>query len=653
MLFNVKGNVAAVLLIALLVLLSIAVFTFDPFIAQEEDVDYELLFSDSRSVLERSYYEQYRVALRGGLLLDYGVWYANQGYEVSTDLAEDKIAGNLSELYSGEVVFERGESIINISTFDDKLNVSITEGGIQVNITDAYVEMVTGDEVRRISFDDEYLIPSQIKRLVNNFNTWLECDAGDLTSRFKSFYDSTSCQFYSCNCGFNKPSVSDFNRLKEEYGVVGGDLEGIVDESLGVLNNIIALNASSCNVGSAPESAGYACFVESFTSPRVDNFLKTRLTKGVPCIPTPDGDFEEVDIAFDDEKALNEWVDGRNSFSIWYLTEREALHSKFLGTQIPYDYDDFASLLQGISPLEPYLFEVSLDRAASGKVNVVCRSTDAYLPDFQEIRFSIKFSHIHDCPVPEVERGNEVIDCLIEEDEEEENGGSDECDCGECDCDECECDENGSGDDEGPDEGPDFSTEECLPEEAEEHCEVIENFHPSCEPTYMCEYEDDVVIDCEVKKPSPSVKCSGVDCRVCGDDLMCEAPEPDGNTCGQSGHCIRLVCESGQCTGERPRDSECRVSGQPSACAGSCNPSTGNCDYPSGNDCVSTTNDGCSYTGTCNGNGWCTGSPPTNVGDCCPGASGARGDGWCPTASPTCCFSGTLCHDGDTCPPIH
>jgi len=152
---------------------------------------------------------------------------------------------------------------------------------------------------------------------------------------------------------------------------------------------------------------------------------------------------------------------------------------------------------------------------------------------------------------------------------------------------------------------------------------------------------------------SNPVVCTALDsCHdigVCNTQAgVCTNPlKPDGASCNDGNACTQTdTCQAGVCSGANPV-----VCAAPDQChdAGTCNPSTGQCIYPSkANGTACNDNDACTQTDTCQ-NGTCVGGNPV----VCTASDQCHSVGSCNPATGTCSnppkANGTTCNDGNAC----
>ncbi len=152
---------------------------------------------------------------------------------------------------------------------------------------------------------------------------------------------------------------------------------------------------------------------------------------------------------------------------------------------------------------------------------------------------------------------------------------------------------------------------------------------------------------------SNPVVCTALDsCHdigVCNTETgVCTNPiKADGSSCNDGNACTQTdTCQSGVCSGANPV-----VCAPPDQChdAGTCNPSTGQCEYPNKTNGTSC-NDGnaCTQTDTCQ-SGVCVGSNPV----VCTASDQCHDVGVCNPANGVCSnpakSNGTTCDDGNAC----
>jgi hypothetical protein len=632
-----KANIAAAVLIILLVVLSIGVLIYNPFVPEEVHVDYGDVFTEVRAGVERSYFDSFQTSLRTGLLMYDGVWYYNQPYGIDTVKVED-ILRELVEQSVLSVEYDGGVVEINLSDVEGNVSVSLEEGGFRILLSGASVEIMANNEKRIIELDDEFFIPSDLKRTIDSLNTWLACDAGGLTDLFREFYRSEPCQFSNCCCGRELISMDEINRVVEKHGITRQNITKILDESVDVLNHLLS-GASACGQEADTLRNNYKCFVSYDRSViEFDTEYRLGIFPDKLCAEKPGTTSEEMtDCDFNPSPTVDQ------ELYEWVTTNQVIFDIEDL------DFDDLL-LKSNLSPAPPTenlsipppdvdndpaaLYELALEKSAAGDITIICRNPDLSISDYQELRFRIKFKNRYVCELPDDEPDwdNEpdlipVADCA---------GGG------------------GGGPAACPEHTP-FGVP-CAPDDRiqDAHCPIdficVEENIPELYRTdglFLCgEYVDR---DLEWFYPGFDDRCEGEfhTCSLCGDQARCDEPVVAGTGCstidnptGRIG-CVVLQCDGttvGQdaCVLEVANDARCGSG----VCRGTCNPDTGDCDYSgvNQNSCVRRVGS-CSIAGTCN-NGRCIAPDPGTA--CCDGE-------FCPSNQPYCC-GGSYCSSDPTCP---
>ena len=632
-----RGNIAAVALIIVLLMLGITVMVYRPFIPAEERVDYGEVFSEVRSGVERGYFESFTTSMTTGFSIKQGgVFYWNNPYDVPLDLVEKRLK-ELIEDTIRTLEFAEGTETIILGDIQGSYDVVIEDEGVVITLEDAYVEIVSGGERRRVDLTERYVIPTELKKMHENLNEWLACDAGGLTELFKEFQESKPCQFSNCCCGKEPLTQEELDRVKGEYGIKRDDVIQVLFESVEVLNHLMS-GAESCEE-EVELREDMTCFVsesESIIEVRTDADVRRRSDK--LCAGTDEGC--ELQPYEESSGQLYDWSNPqRVNFDGVDELETDTLIENELPPDTSIQYVKHPLPDEDGDDSHDYLYEVGLDRKAAGDVTIVCRNPDRTATDYQEMKFRIKFKHNYHCYPPD-----------------------DEPDWDNEDLEPIQC---AGGSDSAPALCTDPDTEEgslCAPEDGLDHhvkCPVryicgavsAESGELRCVPDYQALEENDWVIDEDLIYPDHNDLCLHRSrCTVCGAEAMCDTPATENIRCARVGGCISIMC-SGEGIGiehcglpygrEVPVDSRCERGH--SSCPGFCDMDIRTCNYgdTDGDDCVYVDGE-CRVDGECSG-GSCEAELPGVT--CC-----GYGDDsfYCGSDQPYCC--GSYCSADSSCP---
>ena len=646
-----KANIVAVILIILLVVTSIAVLVFRPFVAEEQHVDYGEIFSDVRSGVERSYFEAFQETMRVGLLEHEGIWYYNAPYgPLNEDTVRERIKERVLEKLTDSFEYEYEGAEVSIEGIEENIEITLEEEGVKVIIDGAEIDIKVNGEERTIEISEDYTIPSDLKNTIESVNTWLECDAGNLTELFGAFHESIPCQFENCCCGKDPLTDDDIAEVVDEYGITRENITMILEKSLETLNHLLS-GAESCGEEAEELREDKTCFVseersviEYGTDYIMDQhrdelcFRPTDSCGLVPVGETGDGlltDWVDPDISFEGEPVENPGLDsdfGRD------------VNQRLL------DPDDETT----------YLYKVGLERKAAGDVTVVCRSPDAAATDYNELRFRLQFKNKFSCDAPEP-APEEFIDATVV---------PLQCAAGSAEIPNvCEEQEMLAKSCRHIVDRDDFEHHEhcaitvvCVPKDTDFEALAEQGIYDPETDTMLCaDYmEDD---SNEWLYPGFDERCEGDQyCGVCGDEARCDEPANDTTICRYFGE---DECMVHYCSGDGVGEEHCGPGPEgefggtealvdelcgTNQCGGVC-VDDGVCRFDSGiggsdGDTCSRTIDGCSVYSECVG-GSCPASKPANTGQCCPDAD-SNIDGFCPAGRYFCCDD--YCSSDSTCP---
>ncbi len=624
-----KANIVAVLLIVLLVVVSISVLVFNPFVEKEVHVDYGEVFSEVRSGVERSYFEALQANMRSGLLEYGGIWYFNAPYELNEARIEQEIRDSIMDALI-KVEYQGEEVEVDIIGLENNVEISLVEEGIKVIINGAEAEIKANGEQRTIDLSDDYLIPSDLKQTIRSVNTWLACDAGGLTQLFKEYNEAVDCQFSNCCCGKDTLNESELTRVKDEYGIKRENITDIIRKSLEVLNHLLS-GAEFCGDEAEELRTDMTCLLSeerSVIEYGTDYRLEQNNDK-LCAYPTIECGLEAI---VGTTGILSDWDNPSTDFGV--IEGDPIAPNNLLGTDLNHPINQRLTLTPDTE--RTFLYEVGLERKAAGDITIVCRSPDTTATDYNELRFRLQFKNKYSCDPPDAEPIWGEVDTVPIQ-----------CAAGSAAI-PTVCEDQG------------LKAVNCRHPDDIEHDE-------DCPIKVVCVYEDvplesfpfyDPVtntMDCGAyvdmnltwEYPDRSSKCGNQLCMQCGPQAMCD-PSPEGTECGYIGTCVVLKC-SGEPGGDAAcgaseeyrelRDSRCGSG----VCQGTCQ-EDGSCDYTFANqNTCERTSDGCTMYGQCvNGN--CQAQPPAGAGQCCPNAPSSEtlSGGYCPSNKPYCC-GGVAC----------
>lgn len=561
-----RGNIAAALLVILVVLASVTALTYTPFTEDEVHTDYGVIFSEVMSGISRSYFESHQESMKSGLYQHDGVWYFNaKGGELDESVITENITRALRENIA-RTSFSDEKADIEISNLNE-LELSIEEEGIKITTNGVQVNISLDDEERHISIDDEYMIPSDLKNTIESANTWLKCDAGGLNDLFKERNEEKACQFSNCCCGEMSNVGGELESLTIEYGMSPEEVKSIISESMNTLNGLMA-GAETCEEAREEEQElkdDYRCEIveeRSSIETRTGFHATETGSQQSMCQNNPticelestgsEGDLRDWDLNQDPGASPEEVLEGEpeqsDELGNYKLVENI--------NEVPETEDEGRT----------YYYRAGLERKAAGNVEISCRDSDTTSFDYNELRFNIKFRNQYLCDLPDEEAddeekwGEDIPDICIGE----IGGNGDNGDTGNGDGggegngnDNDDDNDNGNGDENGDENGngdePDEPVECIEDQHVGLECEKEWDGHEDCMPSeFVCKEAGDD-FECQSEgEVDPNRECGGDNsCRVCGDDGLCETPADPGTNCGED-TCIEYQCtgDLGECAAE-------------------------------------------------------------------------------------------------------
>ena len=628
-----KGNVAAITLVIVLLLVAITVMVYRPFIPEESRLDYGEVFSEVKSGVERGYFESFRTSMRTGFsVMPGGVFYWNQPYNVPLEIVEERML-ELMEDTIINVEYTGGSESIRLGDIEGSYDLKIEEEGVIIRLEDAYIDIVSDTETRRVDLSDRYVIPSELKYMHEKLNTWLECDAGGLTDLFLEYHESEVCQFSNCCCGREPITMAEIGRIVDRHGIKMGNVTTILDSAVEVLNNLMS-GATVCGE-TVDLREDLRCFVSYDRSViEIGNDYNLLVKEDKVCADSPGSDPETDDCSLHpspyDGRILTDWATPQ---TIDFVGMADIEFQPISLSRLPTD-PITEELNQDVPDPDNdprALYELGLERKAAGDITIMCRNPDLSASDYQELRFRIKFKNRYVCDPPDDEPDWETTDQIPLVCAGGGGGGPAVC----------------------PDDTPDAVP--CAPDDRLHHrycpvdiiCVVADLGQFNEQGLFECaEYID---LGLPWHYPGADDRCEGdfTVCSLCGDQAMCDVPAAGDTGCstpeypsGRINQCIDLRCTGvdvgvDACVVQVPNDRRCGSG----SCMGTCDPNTGACIYHTNGDACIQRIGACSVTGTCN-NGRCSYSSPGT--DCCDGS-------WCPSSRPYCCGD-SYCSSDPTCP---
>lgn len=550
---NKKGNVAAIVLVLMLVVIAIGVFVYQPFIPEEEAVNYGELLTDVRSAMDRGVQETFQTSLQTGLgaIGRTGTVYWNAAFAID----EDEITQNIEEDIGDHILqleFEGGTIEITLDELDGSFDVTLEEEGLRVNMQDASVTIEENGETRTVNLEDEYVIPSNLKNTLESVNTWLECDAGGLTDIFEEWHSERDCRFQNCCCMDNRITESELLELMDSHGINDEDVVLMLEESVLLLNNLLHEDVNTCD--EAREFTGeiredYVCGLnlEGSTINTQNNYADLNYSTDMMCSqPTPDCALEPFGEV---EGILSDWNNPSIEFDDSQIPEDQAAFEG-TGPQVTDPLLGLGEPLQeaGDSPFqdETIFFAVGSEKMAEGQVEIQCSNPDMTVADNEEFKFQMKFKNKYSCQAPPTEYEE------IEGEELDDDGLALAC----------KADGSGGG---GTITCAETGIGTACPEELVDPAllEAARDEFGACLPeNFMCGSMDDDTLEC-----TPSVKlrddgsfeilgdgewafpeanhgdeCGA--CSLCSDEGQCEVPAPENTPCDSDfGTCGGFLCD--------------------------------------------------------------------------------------------------------------
>lgn len=588
--FENKGNVAAIVLVLMLVVIAISVFMYQPFIPEEEAVNYGELLTDVRSAMDRGVQETFQTSLQTGLgaIGGTGVIYWNKAFRVE----EDEITSSIEEDIGDHILqleFEGGTIQIALDEIDGSFNVTLEDEGLRVNMQNASVTVEENGETRVVNLEDEYVIPSDLKNTLESVNTWLECDAGGLTAAFEEFHKDRPCQFRECCCSGEDVSEEDITNLVRDYGIHDENVTDFFQDSVVVLNNLLS-GAETCSDAHPDNFTGdlredYQCNLDMENSivATQNDFVDLDYIDYSKSIFICDNPSEEcalnpagigAGLLTDVNANQIDWNDSE-------LEGRTALPNTGVNISDP-AYPKYNENVDGDNlPTEGGLaglyLAVGSDKVAEGDMQITCRNPNQSIADTQEFSFNMKFKNKYSCTNGDVSPDEVDADLFEEENPlacKASGGGPDGTE---------ECTSQNAGT-----TCPNFE-EEFLSDEVQQAIEDKRDEWGSCFPEdFTCAVQDEEAFctlsfitdgsgevlgdPADWTFPGHGDECGA--CGTCNQDGDC-TPEPaaEGIVCeefGILGMCGQYVCDGSGVTSDacalQPFDTMCGSG----VCTGEC-----------------------------------------------------------------------------------
>ena len=446
--FSKKGNVAAVVLIIMVLLLALGVFMYQPFVDQEESVNYGEVFSEVRSDVERGVFENVQTSLRSGFeaIGGTGTFYWNGAYNISDEEIEQELADNVGD-HEVQIEYEGGSATVPIE--NESVSVSLEEDGLRIQIANETIEAEIDGENRTVQLEDEYVVDTDLNYKVERINDWLACDMGNVTGKFLALHESMDCQFRNCCCTVHNLTVQDVRNAVQEEGIQSENVSKIFRESISVLNDMLANEDLTCegaidNVenNDSETMEGFECrYNEETSTIRTRNdyvdldYIDYSGKQEICDNPTDDCMLEPE--PSENVGTLKDWGEPTLAWNESATEGREKLNGT--GTLSPYmqnstveiadeanedlrDYiqDNNGKLPQGEDNQSSMWFSSGSEKMAEGDVGVTCRNPDMNIEDPEEVSFSLKFKNRYECPndvedPQELEEGDDKYDQQTDE----------------------------------------------------------------------------------------------------------------------------------------------------------------------------------------------------------------------------------------------
>ncbi|MFT4309835.1 MAG: hypothetical protein ACMXYL_05105 [Candidatus Woesearchaeota archaeon] len=275
MLSNNKGNIAALIIVSIIIIAAIGVFTVNTYttylLSQREQQYFSRAGDFLTESLQKSIYYLMQRGYNNTREVDVGeLWYCNAAIPPDIQEVNDSlhiiVSEELASLVSFLEEFDIGATNPSVRTFlDDDMSV-LADNNVDIEITDFRISRESDDGLQTIRLDRNYSYDYSTWRMLYILNEWISCDAGNLSGElYAALNHEKHCLFDSCCCEQAQNIASWRNRLESDYGVKQSDIVPVAQKVVDRLNSMFD-GAESCEeaaIHSPTGESGITCSYET------------------------------------------------------------------------------------------------------------------------------------------------------------------------------------------------------------------------------------------------------------------------------------------------------------------------------------------------------------------------------------------------------
>lgn len=414
MVANVKGNVVAVTLLSILVVVAVAAFVVSEVQTIPPTAGLAKIKAETSASLGRVIDFALNEHSKGGFSIDSDVWYCKQPRPPRVDemklSLEDKLLTRsntvLEELaaqraynYTGEISFDYG--LDGIDTEEDLIPENIDFNGVQVKV-DGFTFGVDNEEISaEQAFQSQYAYPYKMWLMYKTFYQWMENDLGDGVSdetRFSRLvellFEGKPCQKRLCSCHPPRNLLSESELLGSL--LTKAQVEATVDQSVQHLNALFEGTDINCTVSLSEDflvenmqQMMYKAGSECYYGCDLDVLPSVGIWNDAPVGQSPACNVRE---AFDGFEPIGgAWLNGVDSSIIdaggsgERYTILVGLEQRFAGF-VNIECKDSTVFVEGETGIAPYTAKIKLSVAALKNCNIPneCPETFPRASDMEE-----------------------------------------------------------------------------------------------------------------------------------------------------------------------------------------------------------------------------------------------------------------------------